>query len=167
MRTCLNLTGTSGLLLATGLLDDKGSANHGALGVANYGIDVRVLLECLEDVVQGIAPDLLVPVLTLASVLEHAHGVLSIDTVRHVPQAAKVGEVVAVPRVKKAEQWAGTEVVLPSFRRLNLVGTLGVGECGETSFFQLASQGTELDLEVLLCNSGISHVIFIITNSYT
>jgi hypothetical protein len=93
-----------------------------------------------HHVVQGIAPDLLVPVLPLSRFLEHAHRVLGIDAVRHVAQTPQVLKVVAMARVEEAVQGLGAEVVLPACRGLNFVRALGVGEGCQASSLEFVGQ---------------------------
>ncbi len=108
------------------LVDDEAGAHHGALGVPDQGLHVGVLIDRLLDVVEGLAPHLLVPVVALAAVLEHAHGVFGVDAVGHVAEAAEALEGVATARVQEAIQRPRAKVVLPARRRFDLVRPLAV-----------------------------------------
>jgi hypothetical protein len=103
-----------------------------------------------QHVVQGIAPDLPVPVLPGSRILEQAHRVLGIDAVRHVAQTPQVLKVVAMARVEEAVQGLGAEVILPPCRRLDFVSALGVGEGCQAASLEFGGQRPKLNLKVLI-----------------
>ena len=139
---CTDLdTGLAPCLLSLhGLVDEEAGADHGALGVPDQGIHIGVLVDRLLNVVEGLPPHLLVPVVALAAVLEHAHRVLGVDAVRHVAEAAEALKGVAAARVQEAVQRARAEVVLPAGGRLDLVRPLAVLKGRHATRLELVSQ---------------------------
>jgi hypothetical protein len=136
----LDSPGAPSLLSLHCLFHEQTGTHHGTFRVANDGVDFRVLVDRPDDIVHGLTPDLLVPVRTLAAVLEHPHRIFGVYAVRHMAQAPQVLEIVAMACVKEPVQRPGTKVVLPACRRLNFVSTLTVGKGGQPSLLKLVSQ---------------------------
>lgn len=132
------------------LLHDHACADHGTLRVANNGVDVGVGIDGLENFVHGLAPDVLMPLLALPGLLEQADCILGVYAVRHVAQTAQILEVVSMTSIHEAEERARPKVVFPTYRWVNLMPPLSVGEGREATLFKLIGQRPQLNAKVLI-----------------
>jgi hypothetical protein len=140
IHTYLDPPPTSGSLCLHRLFHHQAGADHGTFRVTNDGVNFRVVVDHFENIVKGRTPDWLVPVFSLAAILEQAHRVLGVYAMWHVTQASQVREIVTMARVEKPVKGPRSEIVLPPNWWLDLVCPLAVGKRGKASSLELISQ---------------------------
>lgn len=155
----LDTPGNAFLLKSSVFLTADGRGQHGAFRVSNQSIHFRVLVDGLEDGVEGLLGAAGVEDLVVFF-LEQAQSGLGRQTTGNMPHTSenlKGIAAVAAGAVDEAVDGTGAEVVLPTGRRVHLVHSLGVGEVGQASVLHVLGKGSQLDAKVLFPGVTVSH----------